>query len=553
MSYSEQLFQFRYMIEQVLDGTLPDEDIQRFNELIINDARLREYYCEYINITIGIERQCINLPVSIHAGGGQAGTIFRDLLKLEREAPAVETYDEIEVEEVVKSKNARKRQIPGKFFMIYNKLVSLAAVLMILFILYANVFPPKYSVPVGVVVDQMGLEWAKSSEVLKDDDVLFTNQAPYVISKGYLKLRYNEGVDVLIEGPASFEIDKSRLYLEYGKLYAHVSEIGKGFTVESSKTKFVDLGTEFGVLVDSTGSSELHVLKGEVQFYAGSKDNKNKTRKVYQDNAIRYDSDDSTIESIPINRNSFVRNCNSSSNFAWKGQHIDLADIIGGGNGFGTGKTNYGIDFYSGKVSYVESEAESFRVSGYVAASHPYIDGVFMPDGGDGSVEITSTGISFDRFPDTNGDCYVPVCNNREIKKGFGGNPELGYLIMNGEDVQKQISPRICLHSNAGITFDLDAIRSSLSGVEIERFTAVFGLIESSTEEPTDVDLFILVDGINVFSHKGYLSTDNPLDIKVELDSSDRFLTMTCLEGMQNFGDWAFLVNPILELKSAEY
>ena len=547
MNYNEKFIQFRIMIERVLDGSLPDGQIDQFNELIINDVELREYFCEYVNLTIGIEGQYINLPVSIQIDFDKSNAIFNDLLRLEQDAPAVDVCDEV-IEERKTIEKPKSLKL-SKFFLIYNKLVSIAAVLMIIFILYAHIFPPKYSVPVGFVADQIGLEWAKSSETLNNDEVLLTNQAPYVIVKGCIKLKYDEGVNVIIEGPASFEIDTSKIFLDYGKLYAIVSETGKGFTVQSTNTKLVDLGTEFGVVVDKEGSSELHVLNGQVQFYAGLKDENIESRKVYQDNALRFNSNDGKVESIPVNRNSFVRVFDSSSNFVWDGRLFDIADVVGGGNGFGTGNANHGIDFKSGEIRQVDSEDYSFRVPEYVLSHHLFIDGVFMPDGGQGPVQVTSTGICYSQFPDTHGDCYAPICNNYAINKGFVANPETEYLLMRGEKLKNQISPRICLHSNAGITFDLSAIKSSFPGVAIRRFTSRFGLIKSSKSTPTDVDLFILVDGKEVYSHVGYLSNEPSLDIGIEINDSDRFLTIACMEGTSNYGDWPIFVDPILELE----
>ena len=551
MSSQDKFIEFRLMIEQVLNGSLPDDQIDKFNNCIINDAELRGYYCEYINLTISIQRQCINLPDSIHSVCDHSNEIFQDLLKLEQDAPAVECEDDETIEEPVVKNTVVREYKPNRFIKIYNKLVTIAAVLLITFILYANLFPPEYSVAVGHVVDEMGIQWAISSERLDTDDILLTNQAPYVFEKGYLKLRYDEGVSVVIEGPASFEIDKSKIFLDYGKLYAHVYDTGKGFTVQSSKTKMVDLGTEFGVVADNAGSIELHVLNGQVQFYSGLEGEDVESQKVFQENALRFDSDKGSVTHIPIDRIGFVRDCNSSLGVIWGGHPLDLADVVGGGNGFGTGLESRGVDFHSGDIIKVVSEDKNFRITDYVKANHPYIDGVFMPDGRLGQVQVSSTGLTFGNFPDTNGDCYVPVCNNYAITKGFVDNPDLGYLILADEDISN-LPPRICLHSNAGITFDLAAIRSAMPGFKIHNFSANFGMLESNLDIPTDVDLCILVDGKEVYSHPGYLSTDDMLDINIKLEESDRFLTVTCMEGKVNYGDWAILINPILQLSNVE-
>ncbi len=85
------------------------------------------------------------------------------------------------------------------------------------------------------------------------------------LAAGLLVLEYNSGVELTLNGPATFVAtsDKSAQLLS-GQLSARVPVKGRGFTVETHAGDFVDLGTEFGMIVTEEGSVETHVFKGEV-------------------------------------------------------------------------------------------------------------------------------------------------------------------------------------------------------------------------------------------------------------------------------------------------
>ena len=85
------------------------------------------------------------------------------------------------------------------------------------------------------------------------------------LTGGLLVLEYESGVELTLNGPATFVAtsDKTAQLLS-GKLSARVPVKGRGFTVVTHAGDFVDLGTEFGMIVTEEGAVETHVFKGEV-------------------------------------------------------------------------------------------------------------------------------------------------------------------------------------------------------------------------------------------------------------------------------------------------
>ena len=71
---------------------------------------------------------------------------------------------------------------------------------------------------------------------------------------------------------------------------------------------------------------------------------------VHQGYAKRVSGNDSRVHDIPVIETLFARHINSKTAVIWRGQkQMDLADVMGGGNGFGTGRTDVWLDLADGK------------------------------------------------------------------------------------------------------------------------------------------------------------------------------------------------------------
>lgn len=90
----------------------------------------------------------------------------------------------------------------------------------------------------------------------------------YQLQSGAAHMRFVNGVDLIYRAPVDFEIiDTFHISLHHGSMRAIVPDSGIGFTITAPQIDFEDLGTEFGVSVNSkTGTSELHVFEGRVDI-----------------------------------------------------------------------------------------------------------------------------------------------------------------------------------------------------------------------------------------------------------------------------------------------
>jgi hypothetical protein len=247
-----------------------------------------------------------------------------------------------------------------------------------------------------------------------------------------------------------------------------------------------------------------------------------------------------------------VRQISRTPRFGIPGKRLDLSDVIGGGNGFGTGRAGTAISPVDGQqVELLEADRSGLRQ--YVPVSwHDYIDGVFVPEAVASRV-VSSEGHIFDACPGTNNIYNMEITNI--------GNASCGQQLLNGVAYGSQGRPCILMHANLGITFDLAEIASANPGSHIARFSAGFGVSESATKRPCNADFWVLVDGEVRFRRSGVKRKGMAGQIDVTLAEGDRFLTLITTDGGDPDGqtpphrstdsDWCVFAEPILELAPA--
>jgi hypothetical protein len=87
----------------------------------------------------------------------------------------------------------------------------------------------------------------------------------YELLGGIVHLRFAQGADMILAGPAKFEVtDAQYVRLLSGKARIIAPATAKGFTVATKAADYIDLGTEFGLRVEPDGASDLYVFDGQV-------------------------------------------------------------------------------------------------------------------------------------------------------------------------------------------------------------------------------------------------------------------------------------------------
>lgn len=91
----------------------------------------------------------------------------------------------------------------------------------------------------------------------------------YRLERGSVQLLFGCGAEVVIEGPAAFDlVDATTMHLNEGSLWAHCPEVARGFAVRMpGGRELVDFGTEFGARVNAEGGAQVKVMQGEVKIH----------------------------------------------------------------------------------------------------------------------------------------------------------------------------------------------------------------------------------------------------------------------------------------------
>lgn len=223
---------------------------------------------------------------------------------------------------------------------------------------------------------------------------------------------------------------------------------------------------------------------------------------------------------------------------------LDLADIVGGGNGTGTGTDNTGINPRSGlTVVGITSTNNPGTPNIFSTVVHPFIDGVFVPDGGAGLTPITSTGITA-ALPDTDSNSWENGIGSNAAC--CGGNLRIAGVTTN---MFAGANSGIGFHANKGITFDLNAIRAAYPNYSIDSFSAV---VDANVGSGATVSFFTLLDGVLVDSKLNMLDdAGNALPINISIGASNRFLTFVGTDSGNGYGnDQMTIGNPQLSLSA---
>lgn len=211
-----------------------------------------------------------------------------------------------------------------------------------------------------------------------------------------------------------------------------------------------------------------------------------------------------------------------------EGSSLDLADMIGGGNGLGTGVRGNGLDSRSGKVQTRKFGAIRNAVPNrFKTVEFDFIDGVFVPDGkaGDAEIQISSTGLTLGGLPKTSTEVWDMIRN--------GPVSSTHSTVLDGIDFTNEGRSLLGIHANAGVTFDLAAIRKATGQKEM-RFTSRLGYFGAAGGPKADV--WVAVDGKIAFERRGLKREDGLQRIDLLLPASADFLTLISTDGGNGYG-----------------
>jgi hypothetical protein len=541
------------LLVQSLNGCISDAQTKRLNEIVDNDSLARQYCIDFYFLASSLKRPELYIGTdssTVSSENLQQLKHMQELARYEMTAKTVKIPQTVQSEDL--AGDVMPAQIKRKIFTapLVTTLILTAALIFLM--IWVRLTPVSTSKEVATLTDSIKARWSDSTDSITAGTRLVTGYTPMVLQEGIVELSFDTTAKVVIEAPAEFYLlTADQMKLNYGKLYAVVPQLAIGFSVNTSNSRVIDLGTEFGVQAGSDGSTQLHVMKGKINLLAGIT---NKVAmEVFQGKAKNVSGSTSQVHDIPVNETEFVRSIDSKQGMIWRGQkQINLADIVGGGNGLGTGTIDMMLDPISGKPSKESWGRREAANDYHRVPSSPYIDGVFIPNGRTRQI-ISSEGHVFQDCPVTSGLSCDSFSNAERM---------LNSMVDQNEKVSDSLSHLLLLHSNMGITFDLQAMRNLLPGAKIVRFQSKFGIRKwAARPSASNADFWILVDG-KLKHKKTQVKVNSIFDVDIELSENDRFLTLVETDGGDPESrivdgldipaidsDWGIFANPILVLE----
>jgi hypothetical protein len=528
------------LLLRIYDGSAGREDNAELEALLNQAPEALDYYVETV-MNLNYFHCLRQVPLSqpqddkgldkdfmSQMSPEEQSALLKDSAEHERYASAIKIAKPEKDKEqgpITKIEYQRPARTINKFSLAVSAICAAALLLMIVYVRLAP--PAPYEV--ATISDCMDAQWSSHLPIGPGTRITSAWE-PIRLTHGIVKLRTDDQVQVVLEAPTEFYFkSSSEISMNYGKLFAHVSKTGSGFSVVTPNSKLVDLGTEFGILSQIDGNTEVHLFKGKANLFAGEKNKPKTSQLLTAGSARQVDSQDSNIQEIALDEQALVRNIDSQSKFVWKGQAIRLADLLLGGNGFGTASLQSieydpvtGAVVPVGVAGYRNGPGKVVRIR-----ENPYLDCIFVPGSENGDVIVSSAGHRFKECPKTSGLYFSNIICQKNCK--FFDSVQKTF-----KQSRKQFTDSgfLYLHSNIGLTVDLNAVRHVVPGLRISSFSAFAGIIDMWNNEPkySEVDVWILVDG-QVKSFQKALRADQGYDIHVELSDTDRFLTLVVTDG----------------------
>ena len=539
------------LIINSLEGNISPEEFILLETILTQDPDARGYYNNFLNIhaTLRKDGNMFSEYLSQESDPEFDLELWQALAENEKVAPEIETAPEPaqEIVEVLAKPEKTVYKISKPILCI--AILSTAAMLIVGVIAFLNPVVPI----AGVLTDSINAEWINKGTKPVIGNVL--REGEMILIGGCAEITLQHGAVITVEAPAKIELDgENSMSVLSGKISAKVSEYATGFTVNTPTARIVDLGTEFGVSVEGDGSSTVYMFTGKANMFTSKPEEKITSQIITSQQARSVDFHSSKITPVPWQKYEFIRDIDSAIGFIWNGKDIDMADIVGGGNGFGTASHNHVIDPTNGRIIPYISRSSTLRSAEKKFSpvqTLDFINGVFIPDGSEKPVIVSSEGHIFQECPVTRGVARKDIATQNSIYE-----EQHSKLYMANIDYGTKEHPAISMHANMGITFDLNSIRASIpADLQIKRFKAHCGIADIDGPEQVNYKaaFWILVDGKLMDSDPDMrFGKIHSIDIPISQDS--RFLTLITTDGGDDvMCDRCIFAEPVLVLEPDYY
>ncbi|MHC5183720.1 MAG: hypothetical protein ACYSPI_05530, partial [Planctomycetota bacterium] len=218
------------------DDEMSDAQFDEIKALLKENEDARKHYYRMVNLEV-LLRDSKGLGQGL--SDGSAPDLWHALAQHENTAPAIEVEEAGQVAEEPQRELIQKvkyQRVPRTInrFSLGTAIVSAAALL--LMILYVR-FAPPLATQVATVTDSIDAKWS-SDLPIEPGTRMLSSSKPIQLTRGTVEFETDERVRVVLEAPAEFYFSSyTEVAMNYGRLFAHVSKQGAGFSVQTPNSK----------------------------------------------------------------------------------------------------------------------------------------------------------------------------------------------------------------------------------------------------------------------------------------------------------------------------
>jgi len=239
--------ELRDLCNSLHEGRLDETGAARLQELVRSDSEAAWFYVRHAQLQAGLEYDARALSLDLQA----QGVLPAALTKLE---PSPET---------AARSTWISRGVPAAWLSLTAVAAAVAAAIWFAALIRNDNLSPQ--VTVARLTREIDCHWQDGAQRASGSELRVGERLHLL--QGMAELTMVDGAQLKLQGPTIIELASAKqVVVHAGRVSAVVPEQAIGFTVLAKGLKVVDLGTEFGLQVDESGRTEVHVFDGAVEL-----------------------------------------------------------------------------------------------------------------------------------------------------------------------------------------------------------------------------------------------------------------------------------------------
>jgi hypothetical protein len=302
---------------KVRDNELTTTDYARLESLLLGDSNALQFYQRFMKVCSGLEQIC-----DTATSAGDLETTIDEATK-ESTTRLLSTTDSVAISEYPVVRLASQADSDGSRTRVrFSAIAVVASALLAVGAWMSWRATPVDPVSLVAVVGEVQTVWGNGFTMPASQRLA---NGRYVLQSGATQLRFDNGVELLVQAPSMFSLDSPmQATLETGSLTLYVPESGKGFRVDTPQAMVVDRGTRIGIMTEDERGLEVHVFEGRAEAMVKDSLVRETLTAGQAATIVREESSPPTVKRIPAKESYFANSLDDLDDLPMVQGDIDL-------------------------------------------------------------------------------------------------------------------------------------------------------------------------------------------------------------------------------------